>query len=64
MGNKKFIIIFAVIFLLFVGWLLAFKSVTRADEIKKHEEEIEVPRKPVSMSARLAEIKSEKSDTN
>ena len=35
MGKKKIFIIFAVVILLLIGWLLAFKSVTRIDEIKK-----------------------------
>ena len=38
MGNKKFIVIFVLIIVIFVGWLLAFKSVTRVDDIKKQNE--------------------------
>ena len=38
MGNKKILVILVLIVVLLFGWLLAFKSVTRIDEIKKQND--------------------------
>ena len=38
MGNKKVLVILVLIIVLLLGWLLAFKSVTRIDEIKKQND--------------------------
>lgn len=37
MGKKKIIVIFALVFVLLIGWVLALKAVTRMDEIKKQD---------------------------